>query len=239
MAASPTGCRKGRPIGRLAGIAGQPAGGIPAPPVGGAPARGAGFCGRRWASLAFRPLAVSGGGSGACVCRHGMVPPAGGMRRRLNSGGGLAFRRVEWCRLVWCRRNGAGYCRHGVWCRLLPARCVVPAIAGTVYGACDRRHGSGGGGAWQGPVGALQRTPGGVLVSGRPGASCFPALLWQSRAASGPAMAGPDCFREREAGRGDGAGELGLLGRRRGTAGTEGRLVREDGWRRGTVGTGE
>ena len=55
------------------------------------PQPGAGFWGRRWASLAFRPLAVSGGG------------------------------------LVRRRRSAARY--------------MVPAIAGTVYGAANWRHG--------------------------------------------------------------------------------------------------
>ena len=36
---------------------------------------------------------------------------------------------------------GAGYGRHGVWCRLWPARGVVPAMAGTGCGAGYGRHG--------------------------------------------------------------------------------------------------
>ena len=39
---------------------------------------------------------------------------------------------------------GAGYGRHGVWCLLSEARGVVPPMAGTVCGAGYGRHGSGG-----------------------------------------------------------------------------------------------
>ena len=221
--AGPRPATAGRPVvrrnsaGRHAGRGGRWTAGRTRPPPG---------LRRRHATAADRRHACTPGRwPRRVMVPAGTVPPMDGTiscRRWL---AGMVLPIGSTCRPACDRRPAGTVPPIGgtAWCRLLAARYTEARLGGGAAGPC----------------GALQRTPGGVLVSGRPGASCFPALLWQSRAASGPAMAGPDCFREREAGRGDGAGELGLLGRRRGTAGTEGRLVREDGWRRGTVGTGE
>ena len=180
------------------------------------PGMGAGFWGRRWASLAFRPIG-----------------------------------------------------RHGMWCRLLAARGMVPAIAGpvcgaawygaallggTVCGAADRRHGSAGRSAGdpEPPANSPAAKAGGGArfrpgnrraggLSGRNGAAYRRHGVWAGWVASGPAMAGPACFREREAG-----GGRGLGGRRRGTAGAgewrrgkRGRTAGTGEWRKGTIGTGE
>ena len=138
-----------------------------------------------------------------------VVPPIGGtVPGALCPPGQSAGRRREWCRPVG--RHGVPPIRSG---RRAVVRRLLPA------GTCRRgdRPGGGGGG-WQGPVGALRRTPGGVL---------FP----------GPAMAGPGGIRP-------GHGRAGLLsgkgsgqgGRGRGT-GTSGE-AQGNGWYGRTVGTG-
>ena len=91
MAASPTGCRRGRQRASLH-TAGQSAGGILVPPD---PAafrrrlnRGAGFWGRRWASFASRPVRCR-----QLTARY-VVPAIAG---------------TAWCRLVRCRQSAARF----------------------------------------------------------------------------------------------------------------------------------
>ena len=115
-----------------------PAGMVPAgmvPPMGGT------ISCRRW--LTGMVLPIGSTCRPACDRRPaggGWQGLAGALQRTL---GGVLFP-GRWG-VLFPAGSGAAYRRHGVWCRLLPARFR-------------------GGGAWQDPAGALQRTLGGVLV---------------------------------------------------------------------------
>ena len=69
---------------------------------------------------------------------------------------------ARYCPAEWCRRLGAAYRRHGMWCRLLAARCLAAGFGGG-NGRAIARHGVGGGGGVAKPCRALR---------GRLGASC-------------------------------------------------------------------
>ena len=77
----------------------------------------------------------SGGWSDVCLCRHGVMPPVGGMRRRPDRAGG----------------NGAANRRHGVRCRLRPARCLVPPNGAAQNRLAKARLKTGGGPAARRP----------------------------------------------------------------------------------------
>ena len=148
------------------------------PPIGGA---GNGACryGRPIGRRCTVP-AIAGTVSG----RHGISQGGGDGRRPYRAGG-------VWCRAiarhgVWCLlseargtvpANMVGLLADGVRCLLSQARCLAGTAscgAGGIAAGCDRsrrgvvpgdRWALFGGGAWQGPVGALRRTPGGVLLT--------------------------------------------------------------------------
>ena len=140
---------------------------------------------------------VAGTVPGRRWAARGVVPPIGGtVPGALCPPGQSAGRRGEWYR----RPDRAGG-------RLSAGNCRRGRAAGAIAPAEGR------GEVAAGPCGDAARTPKGVLVPGRWGV-LFPASrngaayrrhgVWAGWVASSPAMAGPACFREREAGGGRG-----------------------------------
>ena len=106
----------------------------------------------------------SGSWSDVCLCRHGMMPPVGDMRRRPDRAGGTVPGNCparstvppdmvppERCPVVMAPLLRHGSTGHGIWCRLRPARCPVPPNGAAQNRLAKARLKTGGGPAARRP----------------------------------------------------------------------------------------